>query len=49
MTVGLAYEFVDAGDAEIANLRRGPLAGTIQGDYATNYIHFISLNVIWKF
>ena len=49
MTVGAAYEFLDAGSAEIANLNRGPLAGTLQGDYSTNHIHFIALNVIWKF
>jgi len=49
VTVGAAYEFLDLGDAEIANLRRGPLAGTLQGDYSTNYVNFIALNVIWKF
>jgi long-chain fatty acid transport protein len=49
VTVGAAYEFLDAGSAKIANLRRGPLAGTLQGEYSTNYIHFIAMNIIWKF
>lgn len=49
MTMGAAYEFLDAGDAEIVNLRRGPLAGTLQGEYSSNYIHFIAMNMVWKF
>ncbi len=48
-TVGLAYEFLDGGSADIANLRRGPLAGTLQGHYSTNYINFVTLNMIRKF
>src|SRR5215510_153736 len=40
LTVGVAYEFLNAGEAEIANLRRGPLTGTLQGKYPTNDIHF---------
>lgn len=47
--LGTAYEFLDAGSAEIANLSRGPLASTLQGDYSTNHIHFVALNVTWKF
>ncbi len=46
VTLGLAYTLVDAGDADI-NQTRGPLSGTLQGDYSTNQIHFV--NVIWKF
>ena len=34
---------------EIANLHRGPLAGALQGHYSTNYINFVSLNVIKRF
>jgi long-chain fatty acid transport protein len=49
VTVGAAYEFLDLGDAEIANLTRGPLAGTLDGDYSSNHVQFIALNVIWKF
>src|SRR5215831_1433012 len=48
-TVGLAYEFLDGGSADIANLRRGPLAGTLQGHYSTNYINFVSLNMVRRF
>jgi long-chain fatty acid transport protein len=47
MTVGAAYEFLDLGDAEIANLQRP--AGTLDGDYSSNHVHFVALNVIWKF
>jgi long-chain fatty acid transport protein len=49
MTVGAAYEFLDLGDAEISNLRRGPLSGTLDGDYSSNHVHFVALNVILKF
>jgi hypothetical protein len=45
--VGAAYEFLDLGNAEITNLQRP--AGTLQGEYSTNYVHFVALNVIWKF
>lgn len=47
LTVGAAYEFLDLGDAKIANLQRP--AGTLQGDYPTNKVYFIALNVVWKF
>jgi long-chain fatty acid transport protein len=49
VTVGAAYEFLDLGAAEIANLRRGPLSGTLDGDYSSNHVHFIALNVTMKF
>jgi len=48
VTIGAAYEYLSLGDAETANLRR-PLAGTLQGDYSTNQVHFIALNLVWKF
>jgi long-chain fatty acid transport protein len=47
MTVGAAYEFLDLGNAEIHNLQRP--AGTLQGEYSSDYVHFVALNVIWKF
>lgn len=47
MTVGAAYEFLDLGEAEIANLQRP--AGALDGDYSSNHVHFIALNVSWKF
>jgi hypothetical protein len=48
VTAGAAWEFMDAGPAPYST-RRGPLAGTLQGHYSTNYLNFVALNVIWKF
>ena len=48
ITVGCAYEFLDAGDAEI-NQNRGALAGALAGDYSSNYIHFFNVNLIKRF
>ena len=48
VTAGAAWEFMDAGPAPYS-ARRGPLAGTLQGHYSTNYMNFLALNVIWKF
>jgi long-chain fatty acid transport protein len=48
VTAGAAWEFVDVGPAPFSN-RRGPLAGTLQGHFSTNYFNFVALNVIWKF
>lgn len=48
ITAGAAWEFMDAGPAPYSNTR-GPLAGTLQGHYSTNYLNFAALNVIWKF
>jgi long-chain fatty acid transport protein len=48
ITAGVAWEFMDAGPAPYS-ARRGPLAGTLQGHYSTNYLNFLALNVIWKF
>ena len=48
VTAGAAWEFLDAGPAPFSN-RRGPLAGTLQGHFSTNYVNFLALNVIWKF
>ncbi|MBW2510537.1 MAG: outer membrane protein transport protein, partial [Deltaproteobacteria bacterium] len=45
MTIGCAYELLDAGDAEISQ-NRGKLAGAIEGDYSSNYIHFFNVNLI---
>ncbi len=47
VTAGTAWEFMDAGPAPFSN-RRGPLAGTLQGHYSTNYLNFLALNVAWK-
>jgi long-chain fatty acid transport protein len=48
ITAGLAYTFIDAGSASV-NQSRGPLAGTVQGDYSSNYIHVIGLNFAMRF
>jgi long-chain fatty acid transport protein len=48
VTAGVAAELLDAGPAPFSN-KRGPLAGTLQGHYSTNYLNFVAVNVIWKF
>lgn len=48
ITAGAAWELMDAGPGPYSN-RRGPLAGTLQGHYSSNYLNFVALNVIWKF
>ncbi len=48
ITAGAAWEFMDAGPGPFSN-RRGPLAGTLQGHYSTNYLNFLALNIRWKF
>jgi long-chain fatty acid transport protein len=48
VTVGTAYQYLDAGDAEI-DQEGGPLQGPLKGEYDTNAIHFFAVNLIWKF
>jgi long-chain fatty acid transport protein len=48
LTLGLAYTLMDAGDASI-NQTRGPLAGTLSGEYSSNYVHIIAISVNYKF
>jgi hypothetical protein len=48
ITLGLAYEFTDLGNAPI-NSRRRLLAGRLIGDYPTNDIQFVTTNLIWRF
>jgi long-chain fatty acid transport protein len=48
VTVGAAYQYMDAGDAEI-DQEGGPLQGPLKGEYDTNAIHFFAVNLIWKF
>jgi len=45
---GVAWEFMDAGPGPYT-ARRGPLAGTLQGHYSTNYLNFVGVNLVWKF
>ncbi|UCD81745.1 MAG: hypothetical protein JSW26_10065 [Desulfobacterales bacterium] len=44
VTVGAAYEYLDAGETE-NDQDDGPL----KGEYDTNAIHFLAVNLIWKF
>ncbi len=48
LTAGVSWELMDAGPGPYSNTR-GPLAGTLQGHYSTNWLNFVALNVIWKF
>ncbi|MGC2304363.1 OmpP1/FadL family transporter [Candidatus Binatus sp.] len=48
ITAGAAWEFMDAGPAPYT-ASRGPLAGTLQGHYSTNYLNFVAVDLIWKF
>ncbi|MFO1152711.1 MAG: outer membrane protein transport protein [Rhodospirillales bacterium] len=47
-TIGAAYEYLNLGDADM-DRDRGALSGRIQGDYATNEIHFFNATLSWKF
>jgi long-chain fatty acid transport protein len=44
ITFGLAYTFIDGGKASV-HQTRGPLAGTISGEFSSNYYHVIALSV----
>jgi len=48
VTVGVAYEYLDAREAEIDQEGR-PLQGPLKGEYDPNVIHFFAVNLIWKF
>ncbi len=48
MAIGGAYEYLNLGAADL-DRDRGPLAGRIQGDYATNEIHFVNVTLNWTF
>lgn len=48
ITIGVAYELADCGNAPF-NVHKGPLAGTLQGDYSANYLNFLGVNANWKF
>lgn len=48
VTLGTAYQYLDAGDAKI-DQEGGPLQGSLKGKYGTNEIHFFAVNLIWKF
>jgi long-chain fatty acid transport protein len=48
LTLGLAYEYINLGSANI-NKEDGPLFGTLVGDYGSNMINVVNLNLIYKF
>jgi long-chain fatty acid transport protein len=48
MTAGVAWELMDAGPGPFS-ATRGPLAGTLQGHYSTNYLNFVGVKLVWKF
>jgi long-chain fatty acid transport protein len=48
LTVGGAWTLMDAGPSPFNNTR-GPLAGTLQGHYSTNFLNFAALTLNWKF
>lgn len=48
LTLGAAYEYMDAGDAPV-NQVGGPLTGSIKGDLDRSAFHFFALNANWKF
>ena len=48
VTIGGAYTYIDLGDAEI-NQQGGPLQGNLKGDYKTNHVNTLALNLIWRF
>lgn len=47
-TLGFAYEYASLGNAPI-NTTRGPLAGTLQGDYSANSLNVIGFTVSHRF
>lgn len=48
ITLGAAYEYMDAGDAPV-NQSGGPFRGDFQGDLDSADFHFLVLNANWKF
>jgi long-chain fatty acid transport protein len=48
VTLGAAYEYLDLGDANI-NRKGGILRGDLKGKYKKNEIHFLGVNLVWKF
>jgi long-subunit fatty acid transport protein len=48
LALGPAYELMWMGDLDMG-LNRGPLAGSVSGQYDDADIHFISFNLNWKF
>lgn len=48
MTIGLAYEYVDMGSAEI-DLEGGVLSGSLAGEFETNALHVVNVTLVTRF
>jgi long-chain fatty acid transport protein len=48
VTLGAAYTYIDLGEAKI-DQQGGALQGNLKGDYKTNNVHILALNLIWRF
>jgi long-chain fatty acid transport protein len=48
ITLGCAYEFLDAGLGRVAK-KGGAFRGDLQGKYDTNFINLFNMNIVWKF
>jgi long-chain fatty acid transport protein len=48
LRLGFAYEYVYSGSPRI-NVSRGPLAGTVIGEYPDMSVQYFSANINWKF
>jgi hypothetical protein len=48
VTLGLAYTLLDGGKAALTQ-SRGPLAGTVSGEYSSNYYHVIAAYFAMRF
>jgi long-chain fatty acid transport protein len=48
VTLGKAYKYLDLGDGNI-DRTGGLLRGELKGKYKKNHIHFLDVNLIWKF
>jgi long-chain fatty acid transport protein len=50
MTIGAAYTFLDTGKAKIElDGADNPQRGELIGDYSSNYVNFVNVNVIYRF
>ena len=47
MVLGIANEVMDGSNASY-DVKRGPLAGRVQGDFSSNIIDFVGINLVWK-
>ena len=47
LVLGIANEVLDGSNAPY-DVKRGPLAGRVQGDFSTNIINFLGINLVWK-